>query len=160
RRDSSTEVPYLMPHGVRLARVAFEPATVPSPGGGGRQHVFLELMDHLGSTTTVIDQTTAELVEKGTYQVYGATEADYRPERWASFREDYRFTGKEDDIEVGLQYFGKRFLSPYLGRWMSADPLAIHVHEGDANLYAYVKGNLLKAVDLLGLINFEISYWE
>lgn len=63
-----------------------------------------------------------------------------------------RFTGKEEDVEVGLQYFGKRYLSPYLGRWISADPLAVHAPgEADLNLYAYVHGNVLIAVDPLGL---------
>ena len=41
-------------------------------------------------------------------RVNGSTESDYRPTRWVGFREDYRFTGKEEDIEVGLSYFGAR----------------------------------------------------
>jgi RHS repeat-associated protein len=99
----------------------------------------------------VIDRDTSELVERSTYQGYGAAESDYRPERWKSFREDYRFTGKEEDIEVGLQYFGKRYYAPQLGRWASADPLSIHRFGGDANLYAYVRGALLRAIDRMGL---------
>ena len=64
----------------------------------------------------------------------------------------YRFTGKEEDVQVGLQYFGKRYLNPLLGRWMSADPLAVHAPgEADLNLYAYVSGAVLKNVDPLGL---------
>ena len=64
----------------------------------------------------------------------------------------YRFTGKEEDVEVGLQYFGKRYLNPLLGRWMSADPLAVHAPgEADLNLYAYVSGHVLKSIDPLGL---------
>jgi RHS repeat-associated protein len=52
-----------------------------------------------------------------------------------------RFTDKEEDVEVGLQYFGKRYLSPYLRRWISADPLAVHAPgKADLNLYAYVHG--------------------
>jgi len=63
-----------------------------------------------------------------------------------------RFTGKEEDVEVGLQYFGKRFLSPYLGRWISPDPLAVHAPgQADLNLYAYVHGAVLKAIDPVGL---------
>jgi RHS repeat-associated protein len=63
-----------------------------------------------------------------------------------------RFTGKEEDVEVGLQYFGKRYLSPYLGRWISADPLAVHSPgSADLNLYAYVHGAVLKAIDPFGL---------
>ena len=30
--------------------------------------------------------------------------------------------GKEEDVEVGLTYFGKRYLNPLLGRWVSPDP--------------------------------------
>src|SRR5690606_15558277 len=97
-------------------------------------------------------KATGELVERATFQAYGATESDYRPERWKSFREDYRFTGKEEDVEVGLQYFGKRYLNPLLGRWISADPLAVHAPgEADLNVYAYVSGRVLKNIDPLGL---------
>jgi RHS repeat-associated protein len=77
--------------------------------------------------------------------------ASPRPARWKNFREDYKFTGKEEDVEVGIQYFGKRFLNPYLGRWMSADPLAVHALGADLNLYAYVKGAILRAIDPNGL---------
>jgi RHS repeat-associated protein len=148
-----TEVPYLFAHGVRLARVVYEQSGDGEPRleSSGQQHVFFELGDHLGSTSVVLDKATSELVERGTWQPFGAKESDYRPERWKGFREDYGFTGKEEDVEVGLQYFGKRFLSPYLGRWVSADPLTVHTYGGDFNLYAYVRGAVLKNVDPLGL---------
>src|SRR5690606_5117307 len=146
-----TEVPYLLANGVRLARVMWEINPVPALDAG-LVHVFFELGDHLGSTSVVLDQATGELVERSTFQAYGGPESDYRPTRWAGFREDYRFTGKEEDVEVGLQYFGKRFLNPLLGRWVSADPLAVHVPgEAGLNLYSYVSGSVLKNVDPLGL---------
>ena len=81
----------------------------------------------------------------------GSTDADYRPARWAGFREDYRFTGKEEDIEVGLTYFGARYLNTNLRRWISPDPLTIHGGAGDSDPYAYVAGRVLAAVDLFGL---------
>ena len=65
--------------------------------------------DPLGSTSIVIDKATSELVERATYLAFGQAETDYRPERWRSFREDYRFTGKEDDVGSGLTYFGARY---------------------------------------------------
>ena len=162
-----TVVPYLLASGVRLARLAYEGTSeVPevSPGTGAGQvnasvsqvHVFFELGDHLGSTSVVLDKATSELVERSTFQGYGATESDYRPGRWNAFREDYKFTGKEEDAEVGLMYFGKRYLNAYLGRWISADPLAIHAPgEADLNVYAYVRGLILKNVDPLGLSDVE-----
>jgi RHS repeat-associated protein len=61
-------------------------------------------------------------------------------------------TGKEEDVEVGLVYFGKRYLNTSLQRWVSADPLEVHsAGEADANLYAYVSGHALKNTDPLGL---------
>jgi len=106
----------------------------------------------LGSTSVVLDKATSEFVERSTFEGYGATESDYRPGRWQHFREDYKFTGKEEDAEVGLQYFGKRYLNAHLGRWPSADPLALHSPgEADGNLYAYVAGSVLKNIDPNGL---------
>ena len=148
-RDSATEVAFLFANGVRLARVVHTDAPAL---GEPSAHVFLELGDHLGSTSVVMDLGTGELVQRSTAYAYGAPESSYRPGRWKEFREDYRFTGKEDDVEVGLIYFGKRYLNPLLQRWISADPLAIHAPgQADLNLYAYVHGKVLVAVDPVGL---------
>jgi RHS repeat-associated protein len=127
---------------VRLARVVH----------GDSTGVYLELGDHLGSTSVVLDRATGELVQRDTAYAYGAAESSYRPEKFDEFREDYRFTGKEDDVEVGLIYFGKRYYAPLLQRWISPDPLAIHAPgQADLNLYAYVHGQTLRAVDPVGL---------
>jgi RHS repeat-associated protein len=76
----------------------------------------------------------------------------YRPGRWGDFREDYGFTGKEEDVEVGLVYFGKRFYAPGLQRWVSADPLETHrPGEAEPNVYAYVDGRALLNTDPAGL---------
>lgn len=161
-----TVTPYLMANGVRLARLVYHGEdVVPEDGvaSGGmpgdvnastsQLHVFFELGDHLGSTSVVLDKATGELVERATFQAYGGAESDYRPGRWANFREDYRFTGKEEDVEVGLQYFGFRYLNPLLGRWISPDPLEVHTPggSGELNVYSYVSGAVLKNVDPLGL---------
>jgi len=159
-RNELTEVPYLTANGVRLGRVVFEPEDKDVPTlGDGHLHVFLELGDHLGSTNIIVDKATSELVELSTFQAYGSTESDYRPERWKGFREDYRFTGKEEDVEVGLVYFGARYYAPQLGRWISPDPLAVHVPgEADLNLYAYVQGRVLAVVDPVGLDDVPVVH--
>jgi RHS repeat-associated protein len=159
-RTTSTEAPYLVAAGVRLARLYYAANDVPTVSSGNL-HVLFELPNYLGSSSFVIDGATSELVEATQYQAYGATESDYRPERWKGYREDYRFTGKEEDIEVGLTYFGERYLSPYLNRWISPDPLAVHAPgEGDLNLYAYVHGRALNAVDPIGLDKQQIEQDE
>jgi RHS repeat-associated protein len=147
--SAATEVPYLFAHGVRLARVVHTAApdfTTPSV------RVFLELGDHLGTTAVVLDRASGELVERSTAYTYGAVESDLRTERWDEFREEHRFTGKEDDVEVGLIYFGARYLNPLLGRWISTDPLAVHAPgKADPNLYAYVSGRTFADYDPDGL---------
>jgi RHS repeat-associated protein len=155
-RNNSTEVPYLLAHGVRLARLHYALASEPTLSSG-QLHVLFELPDHLESTSIVVDKDTSELVERGTYMAYAQADSDYRPVRWNAFREDYRFTGKEEDVEVGLQYFGKRYFAPGLGRWTSADPLAVHGLGADFNVYAYVHGSLLRVIDPTGLADTGVS---
>jgi RHS repeat-associated protein len=104
--------------------------------------------DHLGSSSVVINHANSGLAERTTYLPYGAVESDYRP---TTFREPYKFTGKEEDIEVGATYFGARYYQPYLGRFMSADPLTIHGLGSDLNPYAYVGGRVMTHVDRFGL---------
>ena len=141
--------------GPASARVVYSNLDMPSLSSG-HQHVFLSLGDTVGSTTFLIDKATGELVEDATYQTYGAIETDYRPGRWKGYREPYKWTGKEDDIELGLTYFGARYYSPYLGTWMSADPIAIHDFGSDINPYAYVHGTPLMGVDPDGRLVFLV----
>jgi RHS repeat-associated protein len=150
-RTMKTEVVYLFAGGVRLARLHHMADDAPRLQSGSL-HVFLELPDYLGSSSIVIDRDSGELVERATYQAYGAAESDFRPTRWDSFREDYRFTGKEEDVEVGLQYFDRRYYAPNLGRFVSADPLAVGaVGQADLNVYAYVHGRVMVDTDPDGL---------
>jgi len=144
-RTGATEV-VLIPG---IGRVVHRPGL--PRGGNSDRHVLLELGDHLGSTITVVDHGTGELVERTTYQPYGAVESDYRPSRWSALHEAHQFTAKEQDSEVGAIYFGARYYQPHLGRWISADPLTIHGLGSDLNPYAYVGGRVTTQVDQLGL---------
>ena len=136
----------LLPGAGLRARVIYSETDLPSQSSG-KQRLFLELGDHLGSTTVIIDHDTGELVEHSAYMAYGATDSDYRPDRWDNFREPYKFSGKEEDVEVGLVYFGARYLVPGLGRWASADPVTVHQFGADPNPYAYVAGRPLVSID-------------
>jgi RHS repeat-associated protein len=107
--------------------------------------------DVTGSTAFVIDHDSGEVVERATYQAYGGAESDYRPARWGYAREDIRYTGHWDDAEVGLIYFGARYYSPQLARWLSPDPLTIHELESESNPYDFVSGSPIRNVDRIGL---------
>ncbi|CAN5141189.1 hypothetical protein BH09MYX1_BH09MYX1_32750 [soil metagenome] len=144
-RSQYTEAVYL----TGFARLIDDP-TLPHLGTETR-HVVFTFGDVLGSTSSVVDGVTGELMERATYQAMGAADSDYRPARWGAFRESYRFTGKEDDVEVGLQYFGARYYAPNLGRWLSPDPLMVHGVGPELDVYSYVGGRADSAVDPNGL---------
>jgi RHS repeat-associated protein len=129
----------------------FDGGTLPRPPSTHETRLFLNIGDHLGSAIVTIDHTTSEVVERATFHSHGAIESDYRPDRWHNAREPYKFTGKEEDIEVGATYFGARYYQPYLGRYLSADPLTIHRLGGNLNPYAYVDGRVMSQIDPRGL---------
>ncbi|WP_394841149.1 hypothetical protein LZC95_29275 [Pendulispora brunnea] len=151
-RTKDTVTVYLIANGNPLARVIYD-ERLPQGRVGGAQHIFFMLTDPMGSTSAVIDKWTGELVERTTYQAFGQGESDYRPERWKAYREHYRFSGKEDDVGVGLTYFGFRYYVPALGQWASADPLTVHALQSDLNPYAYVFGSPQHLTDLGGLFS-------
>lgn len=133
-----------------MGRVVYQAEQAPD-GTVGEPRLFLSFGDHIGSTSFVIDQATSEVVERASYDAYGSIESDFRSSRFGHYRDPYKFTGKEEDVEVGLVYFGARYYHPQLHRWISPDPLAIHAWGSDANPYAYVGGHVARVVDPNGL---------
>jgi RHS repeat-associated protein len=67
----------------------------------------------------------------------------------------YLFTGKERDAESSLDYFGARYYSPTMGRFMTADPLGRLAADAATpqswNLYSYGVNNPLSNIDPTGL---------
>jgi RHS repeat-associated protein len=60
----------------------------------------------------------------------------------------YAFTGREWEPEAGLHYYRARYYDPRIGRFISEDPIGLRA---GVNLYAYVLGNPVTAVDPFGL---------
>ncbi|MCP3667099.1 MAG: RHS repeat-associated core domain-containing protein, partial [Gammaproteobacteria bacterium] len=100
--------------------------------------IFLSFGNHLGSTSAVIDFKTGELTEWKTNYAYGADESHWKnpAPKYDNGEEPYGFTGKEEDSEVGLHYFGARYYSSYLGRWLGPDPPVVH-GGGSGNHFNY-----------------------
>jgi RHS repeat-associated protein len=59
----------------------------------------------------------------------------------------FQFSTKYTDNETDLVYYGYRYYSPALGRWLSRDPIE---EQGGLNLYAFVNNDPVNGVDVLG----------
>jgi len=67
-------------------------------------------------------------------------------------------TGKERDSETGLDFFGARYYSNQMGRFVTPDPLLSSGRSGDPqtwNRYAYVRNNPIGRIDPSGLYDFK-----
>lgn len=106
--------------------------------------------DALGSITEVTNGS-AVLVERYEYDVYGAVtiyDASFNLRATSAIENPYLFTGRRYDPETGNYYYRARMYSPWLGRFLSMDPLGFEA--GDYNLYRYVFNNPVNLTDPTG----------
>jgi RHS repeat-associated protein len=109
-------------------------------GGSGYSYTFDangnvgQMMDNAGTITAHYE-----------YDPYGKTVksagslADVNP---------YRFSTKYFDSETDLYYYGIRYYSPELGRWLNRDPIE---EQGGLNLYGFVQNDPADFFDIYGL---------
>ena len=99
------------------------------------------LDDHLGSSNVLVDEY-GTLVNFEEYYPFGETSfGSYAKKR-------YRFCGKEKDDESGMYYYGARYYSPWLCRFISVDPLAgKYVFQSP---YVYADDNPINKMDYNG----------
>ena len=106
------------------------------------------------SGTTVVTDEDGNLVEAKDYYPYGETRVGQ--EGTSGHKPDYGFTGKEEDTESGLHYFGARFYDATIGRFTSQDPAALFTPERflhdpqQLNMYSYARNNPMLFIDQKG----------
>ena len=109
--------------------------------------------DHLGNIRAVTDQN-GNVVERHDFYPFG--EEITQPTN----KDSYLFTGKPRDSESGLDYFGARYYSSSLSRWLSADQitdLRRNIENPQRwNLYTYVLNNPLRNIDPDGLADVDV----
>ena len=64
-----------------------------------------------------------------------------------------RFSTKYEDIEAGLLYYGHRFYSLAMKKWLNRDPIG---ERGGINLSAVVGNDMVNRFDILGLKDWTI----
>ncbi|MBW4441093.1 MAG: VCBS repeat-containing protein [Plectolyngbya sp. WJT66-NPBG17] len=96
-----------------------------------------QLANHLSSVNLEVDDF-ANVISYEEYHPYGTTAYQARNTAVKVAAKRYRYTGRERDEESGLEYHVARYYLPWLGRWLSPDPIGT----GDGlNVYRYAKDN-------------------
>src|SRR5262249_37473306 len=67
----------------------------------------------------------------------------------------FKYTSREWDSEIGLQFNRARYYGPSIGRWISEDPIGFS--GGDSNLYRYVTNEPTNTTDPSGLQRFVLA---
>ena len=116
--------------------------------------------DNNGNVTAYVNEQ-GTVVAEYIYDAFGRTIAQTGPMADAF---PHRFSTKYFDAETGLYYYGYRFYSPALLRWLNRDPVS---ETGGMNLYAFCRNNGIAGFDPLGLyekvalgtgVGFSVSY--
>ncbi|MES2308379.1 MAG: RHS repeat-associated core domain-containing protein [Verrucomicrobiota bacterium] len=69
---------------------------------------------------------------------------------------NFGFSTKYRDSETGLHYYGYRYYSSGLGRWLGRDPIE---EQGGLNLYGMVGNDEVNQADYLGQETVSVVYW-
>jgi RHS repeat-associated protein len=106
--------------------------------------------DHLQSARVIVQAGQNTACYEADFEPYGLEHDAITP----TCTQNYKFTGKERDSESGLDYFGARYNSSRLGRFMSPDPVTMLPERlrdpQQLNLYAYSRNNPLRFIDPTG----------
>lgn len=113
---------------------------------------FFYLEDHLGSSRVMTD-ASGNVCYDADFLPFGQ-EVDYT----STCAQNYKFEGKERDIETGNDNFGARYYRSALGRWQSPDwsaipeavPYANLTNPQTLNLYQFVEDDPETYADLDG----------
>ena len=111
--------------------------------------VYVPLYDGHGNVMQYVDKQ-GTIVAEYTYDAFGNT---IRRSGVKADELKMRFSTKYSDDESELYYFGHRFYSPRLARWLSRDPIE---EDGGLNLYAYCGNGSMNNVDPYGLALLKV----
>jgi RHS repeat-associated protein len=105
---------------------------------------YYYLYDGKGNVTAITD-ASGTVVATYSYDPFGVL-----MEKTGTLDQPFRFSTKRYDEDTGLSYYGYRFYSASLGRWITRDPLG---EAGGINLYGFVGNNAVNWIDPLGLFS-------
>jgi RHS repeat-associated protein len=140
------ETLHVMDDKQRISLVETKTLDIASPLTPHSSLVRYQFSNHLGSAGLELDDQ-AQIISYEEYYPYGSTSYQAGKSGSEVSLKRYRYTGKERDEESGLNYHGARYYGPWLGRWLSTDPVGIVDH---INMYVFGRNNPINLVDLDG----------
>ena len=105
--------------------------------------VYVPLYDGHGNVVQYVDRQ-GSIVASYAYDAFGNT---IQKSGVKADELKMRFSTKYHDDEAGLYYFGRRFYSPRIARWLTRDPIE---EDGGLNLYAYCGNDAVGWIDPYG----------
>jgi RHS repeat-associated protein len=126
-----------------------ETRTSGSEPGVPAQIIRYQFSNHLGSASLELDDM-ARIISYEEYTPYGSTTYEAVRSQTETPKR-YRYTGKERDGVSGLYYHGARYFAPWLGRWISCDPLGV---ADGLNQFVYVQNNPIRLSDPTGMLSW------
>jgi RHS repeat-associated protein len=127
------ETLHLMDDKRRIALVETRTLDTVGDDEAARQLIRYQFGNHLGSASLELD-LLAQIISYEEYAPYGSSTYQAVRSQMETAKQ-YRYTGKERDEGSGLYYNGARYYTPWLGRWVSADPTEL---ADGLNRYQYV----------------------
>ncbi|MGE5290320.1 MAG: SpvB/TcaC N-terminal domain-containing protein [Micromonosporaceae bacterium] len=124
-------------------RIALVETRTADDDGSPKQLIRYQLANHLGSASLELNQQ-AQIITYEEYHPYGCITYQAVDKAIRAAVKRYRYAGKERDEESGLCYHGARYYAPWLGRWITCDPLSI---AGDVNSFASTDKNPMRLID-------------
>jgi RHS repeat-associated protein len=109
--------------------------------------LYAPIHDLQGNLCTLVPVHAPQKAERYRFSAFGE---EYAPEATSP----WRFSSKRTD-ESSLVYYGRRYYSPHLGRWLTPDPLGL---SAGINLYAFVSNDPLIRLDDYGLMDYGQHY--
>ncbi|AEG01997.1 RHS repeat-associated core domain-containing protein [Methylomonas methanica] len=112
--------------------------------------LYVYHFDGTGHTVAITDQSQ-HTVNTYAYDPYGKLMAQTE-----TIQQPFKYAGQVGIQAEGnnLYYMRARYYDADTGRFISEDPIG---HQGGLNLYAYVRGNPIMAVDPSGLLGFNFD---
>jgi RHS repeat-associated protein len=111
-----------------------------------------QIGNHLGSVALELGGAAgAPIISYEEFYPYGGTAYQAGTAALDASPKRYGHDGHERDEETGFYYHGARYRAPWLGRWVSCDPLG---HADAPNPYAFTRNNPIRLVDPGGTLSW------